>query len=188
MKYLVWCINVTSKQLSFPRDSNIRSKNPIPISNDSQCLHLHKKFQQVTLPVFLLCSGLHDFIWNDAAVCASQGRRRYRDLDQVSSPIFPRATKSSPAPHVFKPLRAPSRKLLKGSPREKKAKLWENPTLISWGSFLASQSKGYDPSHHPINDANSLRLSVLWDSSTSDFIIFLDQYYQSYSCTPPSPM
>ena len=43
MKYLVWCINVTSKQLSFPRDSNIRSKNPIPISNDSQCLHIHKK-------------------------------------------------------------------------------------------------------------------------------------------------
>ena len=144
-----------------------------------------KKFQQVTLPAFLLCSGLHDFIWNDAAVCASQGRRRYRDLDQVSSPICPR-----PAPHVFKPLRAPSRKLLKGCLQQKDKQNYENnPVMISWRAFLAVQSNiGYDPSHHPINDANSLCLSVLWDSTTSDFIIFLDQYYQSHSCTSPSPM
>ena len=82
----------------------------------------------------------------------------------------------------------PFKKVAQEKSTKRKTKLWENPTLISWGSFLASQSKGYDPSHHPINDANSLCLSVLWDSTTSDSIIFLDQYYQSYSCTPPSPM
>ena len=184
MEYLVWCINVTSKQLSFPRDSNIRSKNPIPTSNDSQCLHLHKK--KIVPTGNLACiSFMFRSSWfhlkRRGSVREPGTEALSRSRSSFVSNLPPRHMSSNPS--------GPLQESFSREVHErKKANLWENPTLISWGSFLASQSKGYDPSHHPINDANSLCLSVLWDSTTSDFIIFLDQYYQSYSCTPPSPM